>query len=116
MSESSRSVGKKNARHEARKRALMNARIVYQDGVEFLDCTIVDVSASGARVRLSGNHAFPPRFFLINVRDHKAHDAKVVWQDGQFAGVKFEASYAFDLSMPDRLQYLRKHWIECATR
>jgi hypothetical protein len=103
-------------RREMRKRTLMTGRIVHQEGGAPLDCTIVDLSASGARIRTSPGHVLPSHFHLINMRERTAHEVKVVWQKDQFAGLHFDSSYALGGSVPEHLQYLRKLWMDYATR
>lgn len=103
-------------RREARKRTLMSGRIVHQDGAASLDCTILDLSASGARIRTAHGHTLPSHFHLINMRDRTAHEANVVWQKDQFAGLRFDSTYVLGGSLPVYLQYLRKIWMDYATR
>lgn len=106
----------KNKRREARKRTLMAGRIVSEDGVSYIDCTILDISPTGAQIRLGHRHAMPARFYLINVRDRTAHAAKAVWRDGERAGLCFDATYPLSGAGPEHLGHLRKHWLACATR
>ncbi len=106
----------RNGRREPRKHTLMTGRIVHEDGVTVLDCTILDVSSSGAHIRFPHGRSIPTRFHLINVRDRTAHDAKVVWRNAEHAGLLFEASYTLSGSIPHHLSHLRKLWFECATR
>lgn len=93
----------------------MAARIVAKDNQTFLNCTIVDISATGARLRLPATRPLHNDFHLIDVGARKAHDAQLVWRKGDYAGVHFTASYALDNSLPARLGHLRKHWLERAT-
>lgn len=102
-------------RKQHRKRILMAARIVAKDGQTFLNCTIVDLSVSGARLRLPSSRSLSNDFHLIDVGARMAHDAQLVWRKGDYAGVRFTANYALDNSLPDKLGHLRKHWLERAT-
>jgi hypothetical protein len=55
-----------------------------------IDCTIRDLSASGAR--LSFRHpTFLPRTFRLKFGEHDQR-VTVVWQGGLFAGVRFQSS------------------------
>lgn len=105
-----------NKRSEARKVAYAGGRILYPDKATFLDCTILDTSASGARVRLGHRGALPPSFYLLNVRDRSVHEAATAWVKAEHAGLRFNISYPLDSELPAKLDFVRKHWIECATR
>lgn len=105
-----------NGRRQLRRRTLMAGRIVLDDGATHLDCTILDVSPSGAHIRFPHGRSIPAHFYLINVRDRTAHDAKIVWRNAEHAGLHFESTYPLSGDMPDHLGHLRKHWFECATR
>ena len=52
-----------------------------------LDCTIRDVSATGARLQFRVR-TFLPRTFKLHF-DGQVRDARVMWQGGLFAGVRF---------------------------
>jgi hypothetical protein len=103
-------------RREQRKRTLINGRVVHQDVGGSLDCTILDLSVSGARIRTAPGHVLPSHFHLINMRDRTAYEVKVVWQKDQFAGLQFDSTYILGGSLPEHLQYLRKIWMDYATR
>jgi len=103
-------------RLEARKRVLMSGLVVQEDGSEPFGCTVLDMSPSGARVRVAADRMVPQHFHLIIVRERTAHKARVMWRRQQLAGVRFESSVAIDNSLPEELHFIRKLWIQCATR
>lgn len=105
-----------NKRREPRKRVLLSGKIVYRDGAASLDCTILDLSAAGARIRMPRGQAIPARFHLIDIRNRTAYDAMIAWFAPPLAGTRLEDAYRLDGSLPERLGYLRSLWIECATR
>lgn len=104
-----------NKRSEARKPANGRGRVVFADW-NFADCTITDISASGARVRLSHRSPLPSRFLLLDVKNRMVHAASVAWQQGEYAGVRFEVSHVIGSALPPELDFMRKHWLECAMR
>jgi len=59
-----------------------------------IECTIRDVSATGARLQFKAR-SFLPRTFELRF-DGTAKQARVMWQSGLFAGVRFSEP----LSMP----------------
>ncbi|MBU6299677.1 MAG: PilZ domain-containing protein [Alphaproteobacteria bacterium] len=109
-------VSPENKRREPRKRVLLSGKIVYRDGAASVDCAILDHPGTGARVRIPRGQTIPSRFHLIDIRNRKAYEAVVVWFAPPFAGLRLEHAYPLDSSLPDRLGYLRKLWIECAAR
>lgn len=72
-----------------RKRAIQKGTIVFDQGALTQPCAVLDVSATGARLRPQNIAACPDRFQL---RDHKStvRDCVVVWREGSMLGVKFE--------------------------
>ncbi|MDE2182624.1 MAG: PilZ domain-containing protein [Alphaproteobacteria bacterium] len=107
--------GSTNKRTEARKPANGRGRAVFADG-NFADCTIIDISVSGARIRLTRKSTLPSRFFLLDVKSRMVHAASVAWQEGDYAGVRFEVSHVIGSALPPELDFMRKHWLECAMR
>ena len=105
-----------DSRLAARKRVLMSGLVVQEAGAEVFGCTVLDVSTSGARVRVAVDRMVPKQFHLVIVRNRIAHKARVMWQRQQLAGVRFESTYTIDNQLPEELRFIQKLWIECATR
>jgi len=103
-------------RPRLRKRSLLGALITYADGKFSFDCTIHDLSETGARITLPKNIQMPSRFYLINIRDRQACDAKIVWHKGSEAGVEFVRSFGLAEVSDPALNYLKRLWLERATR
>jgi len=103
-------------RRSKRTRTLLAGKLCYGSGLS-TDCTISDISESGARVRSETAAILPAEVFLIHLRDQKAFEATVVWRraNGNL-GLKFKAVH--DLSNPstDRLRLLRVHCVEYGLR
>jgi len=98
-------------RPAARRRVLLPGLIVYAHGAFTCDCTIRNLSASGARIYANQHLQFPNRFYVINIRDGLAYDARVVWSNGAGVGIKFEATVTLS-SNPDAAPgYLRRLWL-----
>lgn len=69
-------------------RSTANSRgLVVASGLE-MACLILDLSGSGARLRLDRNLALPDRVVIIDIAQATAVEAEVVWRKGQEAGVK----------------------------
>lgn len=63
------------------------AKIIIDQRTPAVDCTVVDYSAGGACLQLTGKISLPPRFELLHGLTRKR--CRVVWKDGQRVGVAF---------------------------
>lgn len=103
-------------RNGRRARVLLSGKVAYGAGFS-LDCTIRDLSESGACISLPKNQAAPSALNLIVVRDGKVHQARTAWSRYPLVGLAFEASH--DLSGPTTpagLKPMRMLWAELAGR
>ncbi|MDE2265575.1 MAG: PilZ domain-containing protein [Alphaproteobacteria bacterium] len=105
-----------NKRSEARKGVNGRGRIVFADKIAFLECTILDASPSGAHIRLGRKTALPSQFYLLNIRNRTVHTATIAWSNAEHAGLRFTESYVLGSELPTDFDFMRKHWLECATR
>ncbi len=77
-------------RTEVRRPLVEPARIESVDGSAARECTMIDVSPSGARLELATSDPLPSRFFLTLACD-RAHRrlCSPAWQTETRAGVRF---------------------------
>jgi hypothetical protein len=75
-------------RSTPRRRVLKAAKIFINGGVSVFDCTIQDVSASGARLSLGLFQALPKQFQLV-MNDLGTHHCELVRITGNEYGVRF---------------------------
>jgi hypothetical protein len=99
-----------------RRRTLLGGRVTYDDGAHVFDCTIRDLSDSGARITVPGQQPIAPRVFLINIRDRVVYEARVVWNRSGQAGLAFEKTLLLADLADKRLDYLKHLWLERASR
>lgn len=99
-----------SGRKSPRKKVLIRARMLWHEGAHSIDCTICDISAAGAGVRLAAARDLPSRVFLIVLQDGVAHDAEVRWQARCNAGVRFLRSFSLDRQVPDDMAFLKRAW------
>jgi len=93
-----------------RKRVLYAGIIAHADGDFGLDCTIHDLGEDGALIAVHGESEIPSNFYLINIRDRIAYDAKVIWNIGAYAGVTYEkVQRLIDIFDPS-LNFLKRMW------
>lgn len=90
-------------RHAARLATKHQGR-VQLPGRPDIACLVRDVSATGARLQF-GARIFLPRSFSLHF-DGEARGARVVWQSGLFAGVRFTKP----LSLPKQTSTKRSFW------
>ena len=105
-----------DARGASRKRMLVSGKIAYGGGAYSYDCTIRDVSASGARIGIRGATVLPKEFFLLDLKRRVAFDAEVVWRNATQAGVKFYAAHDLPSINEPHLRFLRTLYIESCLR
>ncbi|HVN02461.1 MAG TPA: PilZ domain-containing protein [Caulobacteraceae bacterium] len=75
-------------RAEPRRWLLRSGRVTADDGGFSLPCTIVDISDSGARVRVEQRVHLPTSFHLIDTLERIAFRASLVWSAGPEHGLR----------------------------
>src|SRR3981081_4123396 len=68
-----------NQRKAPRKRTLLGGKVVFGDGQHVRDCTIRDISETGAKIVMHKGEVIPTRVFLIDRRTPIAYEATVSW-------------------------------------
>jgi hypothetical protein len=80
----------KEKRSQIRRSIAQRARIESAEGVLAGECTMIDVSAGGARLVLATSDPLPSRFFLILSHGGALRRlCQPVWQTDTKAGVQF---------------------------
>jgi hypothetical protein len=74
---------------EPRKRALLAARIVFNNGSSTVDCQLRNISENGARLALFGAATLPEEFELRLPEQGYTRRVRVVWQRGTDIGVRY---------------------------
>ena len=72
-----------------RRRLLKGAKISFSNGA-VIDCTIRNLSATGASLEVSSPVGIPERFMLVVEADHRRMSSRVVWRKDTRIGVHFE--------------------------
>jgi hypothetical protein len=102
------------ARRTRRKRVLMQSVIADVSGSHLFDCTILDVSDEGARIRLSAKYELPKIYYLINVPARLAYEAVTVWRNSTQVGVRFAKTIPVAATTDPALAFLRRLWLQAA--
>ena len=93
-------------RTRPRKPALTSAVVADVNGENACNCSIRDISAGGARIRLSRELPIGARIFLLDTSNRVAYLATVVWSNSNRSGLSFHQSYAIDAGLPTGLQFI----------
>lgn len=75
-------------RRRGRRRAILSGFLVLDDD-RSSPCRIIDISDSGARVKLPTVMPLPPKLWLINASDWLAYEAALAWRSESEAGLRF---------------------------
>ena len=105
-----------DGRGAPRQRTLLSGKIVYGEGAYTYDCTIREISTSGARIGIAGAIVIPKAFFLIDHKRATAFEAELVWRNGTQAGLRFHAVHDLAALSDPQLSYLRRLHIEARLR
>jgi hypothetical protein len=101
-------------RKAPRKKVLLTGKIIYGEGTHVMDCTIRDLSATGARITLAQGRSIPEATYLLDMVNRIAYEAVVVSERAGGFGLKFKKTLRLaDITAPD-LRYLKRIWLEYA--
>jgi hypothetical protein len=103
-------------RRDQRVRTLLSGKLVF--GVHGLtaDCTIRNLSASGAKLQTSLAATLPREVWLIVVKQGRAYRSTIAWRRGEELGVHFEAEHDLARDNDPDLAIVRRVWREVAVR
>ncbi len=77
------------SRAEHRARTLKRGQVRIDGGKSLIDCTIRDLTETGAKLRFENVFPLPPTFELFIVDAKAIWPARSAWQKGTEAGVEF---------------------------
>jgi PilZ domain len=99
-------------RQHRRQRVLLSGLGFVPHPHSTFDCTIKDISESGARIVIPTDAVVPRRFFLINVKNQMAYEVQIVRRKERDMGVKILRSIELtNVSSPETRQ-LRQLLVE----
>ena len=76
-------------RQAERIRSFLRAQIIFNNRMSTIDCTIKNISATGAKVALSDTLAVPSEFEIDIPQKGRSYRARLVWRDTEAIGVEF---------------------------
>ena len=104
--------GGEERRVERRRRVLLFGRISDAMGAQLTDCAILNLSLTGAQVRLHAEQVLPSQVYLIDPKTHSAHLCEIAWQRGDRLGLHFCETFDLDKEIAGRLHFLKTLLIE----
>ena len=75
------------------------------------DCSIRDMSTSGAKIELSHVHRLPARFVLVDFQGGSAIEVILKWRRGDLAGLSFEKRHGLRDNTDPRFTSAREVWV-----
>jgi hypothetical protein len=79
-----------NKRIAPRQRVLKSGKIIFSGGAFSIDCTIRNISETGARLQVPTSVAIPDKFTLLDTHaGGTRREATVVWRKDNMMGVRF---------------------------
>ncbi len=76
-------------RRAPRKRTLYDARVVFNNRFSIIECTVRDISDTGARISFPHSTPLPPEVELEIFRTGQSFRARVMWSSGNQHGLMF---------------------------
>jgi hypothetical protein len=101
-------------RVEPRLRVLLAGKLAYPDSAFTADCSIRNLSETGALI-ITSDLALPPDPFLIVVRHAFLHRAQTAWRRGSKCGLRFVSSWRMTDS-DEGVVPLRSLWLDLLPR
>ena len=93
-----------NKRAQQRNRCLKEGKIIFSNGNFVVDCTIDNLSETGAHLRVLGSAPIPKEFLLLEPSRAVMHKAEIVRRTQKGLGVRFKGI----LDDSQATAYLRK--------
>ena len=78
-----------NSRISRRSRVLKGAKLVHMKNWSLVDCTIRDMSETGARIICGDQYSVADEFRFLVPSDNTIQPAKVVWRKDNMLGIIF---------------------------
>lgn len=82
-----------NKRSQQRNRCLKEGKIIFGNGTFVVDCTIDNLSETGAHLRVQGSSPLPKEFLLVEPSRNVVHKAEIVRRTPKGIGIKFNGLF-----------------------
>jgi hypothetical protein len=78
-------------RHQLRSRTLKSARILLNHHQSVIDCTVRNLSPTGACLKVETTFGLPDRFDVLFDVDKSIRSCRLIWHKDRQIGVEFES-------------------------
>lgn len=82
-----------NKRSLQRSRCLKEGKIIFGNGTFVVDCTIDNLSETGAHLRVQGSSPLPKEFLLVEPSRSIVHKAEIVRRTQKGIGIRFNGPF-----------------------
>lgn len=89
-----------------RTKVTFRGKILDTTGAPICDCTICDLSIVGAKLILRSSQPIPEQFYLLDITNEIAYDARTAWWRPELAGLAFQKILELGESLPEHLEFL----------
>ena len=97
------------ARGADRVRSFLRARILFNNNNSTIDCTIKNISPTGAKIEMANTTTIPGEFTLDIPAKGQTLRARIMWRDAEAIGVQFiEAQVEREVSPADKTEKLER--------
>ena len=82
-----------NKRSQQRNRCLKEGKIIFGNGTFVVNCTIDNISETGAHLRVQGSSPLPKEFRLVVPSRNIVHKAEIMRRTPKGVGIKFNGVF-----------------------
>ena len=103
-------------RNNGRQRTLLAGKLANVDATETVDCTIRNISDTGAMIEVTSPQFLSGPLHLMQVKEGLAWDVEVVWRRGNRIGLRLGDRHDLKASTEAQLRALRAIWSQMGLR
>jgi len=93
-----------------RRKTRFRATVVFGDDRATAGCVVLDLSESGARLKIDHPEQFPTRFHLIWAADNAVFEIEAVWRSRGEIGVRFLSKHDIQGRLSSELAGVCRAW------
>jgi hypothetical protein len=86
--------------------------MVHGDNHATLDCLVVDLSDTGARIRTDSADDLPESFYVICHSDRSAMAVEMIWRSASEVGVRLKSTFSLEGKLTAELAAVYQAWGE----
>ena len=103
-------------RYKGRQRTLLAGKLATADAAATVDCTIRNISDTGAMIETVAPQLLTGPLHLLQVKDGLAWDVEIVWRRGNRLGLRLGDRHDLKAGTEAQLKALRAIWSQMALR